>query len=163
MHRLEAAICALCLLTIAPAICASQSGPNAPSRRDGIRLKVQVRNTTLPATVRLRFSTGADSLSRVDRVVSVPYDQTLLVEQLRLKVEPTNPEANVTVAVERWRDELLRGMAASLGREFSFRYDVASSGLPRSVGPGCLICMCSEPLVKEQPPNKRLKLTGAPK
>ena len=115
MHRLEAAICALCLLTIAPAICASQSGPNAPSRRDGIRLKVQVRNTTLPATVRLRFFTGADSLS-VDRVVSVPYDQTLLVEQLRLEVQPTNPEANVTVAVERWRDGALEGDDSITGK-----------------------------------------------
>ncbi len=115
MHRFEAAICALCLLTIAPAICASQSGPNAPSRREGIRLKVQVRNTTLPATVRLRFFTGADSLS-VDRVVSVPYDQTLLVEQLRLEVQPTNPEANVTVAVERWRDGALEGDGSITGK-----------------------------------------------
>ena len=115
MHRFEAAICALCLLTIAPAICASQSGPNAPSRRDGIRLKVQVQNTTLPATVRLRFFTGADSLS-VDRVVSVPYDQTLLVEQLRLEVQPTNPEANVTVAVERWRDGALEGDGSITGK-----------------------------------------------
>ena len=116
MHRLKAAICALCLLTIAPAICASQSGPKAPSRRDGIRLKVQVRNTTLPATVRLRFFAGADSLSRVDRVVSVPYDQTLPVVQFRLEVAPTNPEANVTVAVERWRDGALEGDGSITGK-----------------------------------------------
>ena len=117
MYRLKAAICALCLLTIAPAICASQSRPNDPSRRDGIRLKVQIRNTPLPATVRLRLFTGADSLSGVDRLVSVPYDETLLVEQLRLGVAPTDPEADVTVAVEGWRDGALHDDGSITGKE----------------------------------------------
>ena len=138
MHRLEAAICAWCLLTIAPAICASQSGPNAPSRRDGIRLKVQVRNTTLPATVRLRFSTGADSLSRVDRVVSVPFDQSLLVEQLRLEVQPTNPEANVTVAVERWRDGALEGDGSITGKGVLVQVRRGVLGLTAFGWPGLL-------------------------
>jgi hypothetical protein len=115
VHRLEAAICALCVLTIAPAICASQSGPYAPARRDGIRLKVQVRNTTLPATVRLRFFTGADSLSGVSRVVSVPYDETSAAEQFRVRVEPTDPQARVMVAVERWRGGALEAEGSVTG------------------------------------------------
>lgn len=137
MHRLKAAICALGLLTIASAICASQSGPNARSRRDGIRGKVQVRNTNLPATVRLRFFTGADSLGGVDRVVSVPYDQTLLVEQLRLEVTPTDPEASVTVAVERWREGALEGDGSITGKRVLVQ---ARLGVLRltAFGPGLL-------------------------
>lgn len=115
MHRLGAATCALFLLTIAPAVCALQSHPNLPSRSDSIRLKVQVRNTTLPATVRLRFLTGADSLSGVSRVVSVPYDQTFAAEQLRVRVEPTDPQARVTVAVERWRGGALKAEGSVTG------------------------------------------------
>jgi hypothetical protein len=107
MQRLEAVTCALFLLTIAPPVCASQSVPNGPSRRDSIRLKVQIRNTTLPATVRLRFLSGAKSLSGVSRVVSVPYETTFDAQQLRLRVEPTDPGASVMVAVERWRDGAL--------------------------------------------------------
>jgi len=49
-------------------------------------------------------------------VVSVPYDQTLLVEQLRLEVQPTNPQANVTVAVERWGDGALEGDGSITGK-----------------------------------------------
>jgi hypothetical protein len=116
MHRLAAATFVLCLLTIAPAIFASQSGFNVPSRRDGIRLKVQVRNTTLPATVRLRFLTEADSLSGVGRVVSVPYDETVAVEQLRLRVEPTDPAASVMVTVERWHDGALQQDGSMTGK-----------------------------------------------
>jgi hypothetical protein len=115
MHRLGAVTCALFLLTIAPAVCASQSQPNLPSRSDSIRLKVQVRNTTLPATVRLRFLTGADSLSEVSRVVSVPYDQTFAAEQFRVRVGPTDPQARVMVAVERWRGGALEAEGSVTG------------------------------------------------
>ena len=117
MHRFEAATCALFLLTVAPAVCASQSSPNVPSRRDSIRLKVEVRNTTLPATVRLRFLTGANSLGGVSRLVPAPYDQTFSAEQLCLLVEPTDPGASVTVAVERWHDEALEEEGGVTGKE----------------------------------------------
>ena len=116
MHRFEAATCALLLLTMAPVVCASQSTPNVPSRRDSIRVKVQVRNTTLPATVRLRFFTGANSLGGVSRLVPVPYDQTFGADQLCLRVEPTDPGARVIVAVERWHDGALEEEGGVTGK-----------------------------------------------
>ena len=116
MYRHEASICALLLFTITPAICTSQSRPNPPSERDGIRLRVQVRSTALPATVRLRFLNGADSLNGVSRIVSVPYDQIFPTEQLRVRVEPTNPGAKVQVAVERWRAGVLEDQGSITGQ-----------------------------------------------
>jgi hypothetical protein len=99
-----------------PAICVSQSRPDARPQRDGIRLQVLVRNTTLPATVRLRFLTAADSVNGVGRLVSVPYDQTFSTEQLRVRIEPTDPRARVQVAVERWREGALEDQGSVTGK-----------------------------------------------
>ena len=117
MHRFKAATCALSLLTMAPVVCASQSSPNVPSRRDSIRVKVEVRHTTLPATVRLRFLTGPNSRGDVSRLVLVPYDQTFGADQLCLQVEPTDPGASVIVAVERWHDGALEEEGGVTGKE----------------------------------------------
>jgi hypothetical protein len=92
------------LLALSPAIGVSHSRPDPLPQRSGIRLRVDVQNTTLPATVRLRFLGGADSLDGAGRVVSVPYDRTFPVQQLRVRVEPTDPGATVRVLVERWND-----------------------------------------------------------
>jgi hypothetical protein len=72
-------------------------------------------------------------------VVSVPYDQTLLLEQLRLEVQPTNPEANVTVAVERWRDGALEGDGSITGKGVLVQVRRGVLGLTAFSWPGLLV------------------------
>lgn len=48
-------------------------------------------------------------------MVSVPYDQTFAAEQLRVWVDPTDPQARVTVAVERWRGGALEAEGSVTG------------------------------------------------
>ncbi len=113
-HRIPT--CAVLLLAIVAEISASQSQPNPLARREGIRLQVRVQNTTLPPTVRFRFLTGADSLDGVGRVVPAPYDQTFAIQQLRVRIEPTDPRAKVLVAVERWHEGTLQDQGSMTGK-----------------------------------------------
>ena len=108
MPRHRAPICTWFLFTIIAPISASQSPRPPLPRRDGVRLQVHVWNTTLLATVGLRFLIGTDSLNGGSRVVSVPYDQTFPGQQLSVRVEPPDPRAQILVVVDRWRDGKLQ-------------------------------------------------------
>ena len=116
MRHYWAPTCALLLLATAAEISASQSQPNPLARRDGIRLQVRVQNTTLPPTVRITLLTGADSLNGVGRVVPAPYDRTFAIQELQVRIEPTDPRAKVLVAVERWHEGTLEDQGTMTGK-----------------------------------------------